>query len=238
MLDLWLVFPGSLMLRVAFFHSLSLGGLSMAYTRILQARLLGRLHGQQTVNVLNFGSNEAAADNTALIAILVQLGTQIILCVTSTLVGGVTSDWTLETVETKQLYPTPSDPVATTPPAGTVGEHGPTSVSFAAALVNIRTGGGGKRGRGRIFLPPPGEAAITDSIISDTPTGDFYASFLTCMFNKYGGAAGTENQEIGVLSRRAIATGTAPLDALRPATSLEMNTSMSVLRSRKVGSGG
>lgn len=209
----------------------------MAYTRILQARLIGQLHGQQTVNVLNFGSNQAAADNAALIAILVQLATQIILCVTSTLLGGITEDWTAESVEAKQLYPTPSDPSVVSFGAGTVGLHGTTNVSFSAVLVNLRTGGGGKRGRGRIFLPPPGDAAQTNSLLSDTTTADFYESFITCMMNKYGGSAGTEEQEIGVLSRKAIATGTAALDALRPVTSMEVNTAISCIRSRKVGHG-
>ena len=209
----------------------------MAYTRILQARLIGQLHGQQTVNVLNFGSDEAAADNAALIAILVQLATSIIACVTSTLLGGITQDWTAVSVEAKQLFPTPSDPSVVAFGANTVGLHGPTNVSFAAVLVNMRTGGGGRRGRGRIFLPPPGDAAQTNSLLSDTTTGDFYRSFLTCMMNKYAAPDGTEDQDLIVLSRKAIATGTAPLDAGRPVTSMTVNTAISCLRSRKVGHG-
>lgn len=209
----------------------------MAFARILQARLVGNIHGQETVNVLNFGSDEAAADNDALVAILVQLATQILLCVTSQFMSAVTEDWTVSHVETKQLYPTASDPVQVSAAPATNGNLAPTNVSFAATLVNIRTGGGGRRGRGRIFLPPMGDASITNSVLDDATAGGFLTGFLECMSDKYIGPSKTENQTLGVLSRKAIATGTAPLDALRPATTLEANQKVSVLRSRKVGHG-
>jgi hypothetical protein len=209
----------------------------MSFQRVFQARIIGRIHGQQTVNVLNFGSDEAAADNDALVAILVQLATQILLCVTTSLLSAVTEDWTVETVEAKQLHPALSDPVQVSAAPDTNGNLAPTNVSFAATLVNIRTGGGGRRGRGRIFLPPMGDASITNSVLSDATAGQFLTDFLECMSDKYIGPSKTENQSLGVLSRKAIATGTAFGDALRPATTLEANQTVSVMRSRKLGHG-
>jgi hypothetical protein len=209
----------------------------MAYARIFQARLIGHIHGQQTVNVINFGSNENPADASALATVLAQLATQIILCVTSTLIGGVTQDWTAETVEARQIYPTPSDPSVASFGAGTAGGGGTSNVSFAAVLCVLRTGGGGKRGRGRFFLPPPGDSAMTQSVLSDTTTGDFYRSFITCMTNKWVGSGHTENQELVVLSRKTISEGTPGVNAARPVTAMEINAGISCLRSRKVGHG-
>jgi len=209
----------------------------MAFTRVLQARIIGRIHGQQTVNVLNFGSDEAAANNDALVAILVQLATQILLCVTTSFLSAVTEDWTVENVEAKQLFPTVSDPVQVSAAPSTNGNLAPTNVSFAATLVNIRTGGGGRRGRGRIFLPPMGDASITNSVLSDSTAGQFLTDFLECLSDKYIGPSKTELQTLGVLSRKAIATGTAFGDALRAATTLEANQNVSVMRSRKLGHG-
>jgi len=207
------------------------------YARIFEARLIGSLHGQETVNVLHFGSDETPADDAALAAILADLALNIITCAIDQLKGGVTSDFTIVRCETKQLFPTPSDPQVSAAPAATVGLGGTTNVSFAAVLVNIRTGGGGRRGRGRIFLPPPGDSAMTNSVFSDGSTTAFYTGFLTCLMGKYVGGSKTENQTLGVFSRKAVATGTAALAALRPAISLEINQRISCMRSRKVGHG-
>jgi len=210
----------------------------MAHTNLYQARILGTLHGQQTVNVLHFAGDANPADNAALVALLVQLATAILQCVTSTLIGGISEDWTCIGVDAKQIKPTPSDPQLVAAGAGTIGGRGTTNVSFVAALVNIRTGLGGKRGRGRIFLPPPGDADQTNSVLSDTSTGDFYRSFLTCLAGKFIGSGHTEPQVLGVFSHKDDTSGNPFPASFRDATVLTLNQTMAVMRSRKVGHGG
>ena len=211
----------------------------MAFQRYIQARIRGHMHGSETVNVLNFGTDSAAADNDALVALLAQLAQAIILCAVAQLRGGVTEDWTLDGVDCKQLFPTISDEVfvAATPPDN-VGQSSTQNVSFAAVLVSIQTGGGGKSGRGRIFLPPPGDGAITNSVINDPGTIGFYAGFINCLVEKFVGVNRSSAFALGVLSRKHLkATPNDYNGAFRIAQQMIVRTNISCLRSRKLGHG-
>jgi hypothetical protein len=168
-----------------------------------ECRIMGHLHGQQTVNVLHFATNDAEFDVSPPSPLLLALVTAVLECVIDTLIPGVTADWTFDEVNARPIFGsgTPlSDPVVGTPPAATVGSLGATSVSFASTLVHLRTGVGGRRGRGRMFLPPPGETNVTASKI-DSTTQDLIVAFLTCMAGKFLGTSPTTQWRWGVLSR-------------------------------------
>ena len=210
----------------------------MPYARYFQARIAGHMHGSETVNIINFGTNEAAADTAALETLLFQLGTAILACVINSLIPAVTSDWTVEEVGVKQLHPVLTDEIIAAAPAGVNGEGGPTNVSFAAILMKNRTGGGGKRGRGRNFLPPPGDAAMTNSVMDDANANNAYAAFLTCLGNNFFSGGQNSPFDMGVLSRKVLKDTPGNFDAaFRKTTNLIIEQKVSVISSRKLGRG-
>jgi hypothetical protein len=202
-----------------------------------QARIIGQLHGQETVNVLHFATNDEILDQDSLDTLLLQLADALKDCVLSTLLPGVTADWTFIKSDAKRIYPTASDPIVSTAPAGSVGELGATSVSFAASLLSIRTGGGGRRGRGRMFLPPAGEAQTANSNL-DAGTLLLLAAFAACMAGKFLGSSPTTAWRLGVYSRTNDAgTGGTFDNSFRVATQLSPVAAVAVMRSRRVGHG-
>src|SRR5690242_9991744 len=108
-----------------------------------ECRIVGNLHGSQCINVFHFATNTVINDDDNLDDLLLQLAQAMLECAVETLLPAVTSDYTLVHVDAKRIAPVRSDPMIATAPAGSVGQRGPTSVSFAASLMNIRTGGGG-----------------------------------------------------------------------------------------------
>lgn len=202
-----------------------------------QARIIGMLHGQQTVNVMSFATNSQIQDQGQLDTILLQLAEAIRDCVAEFLLPAVTSDWTFLRAEAYRIWPARSDPIIATAPVPAVGELSATSVSFAASLVNIRTGLGGRRGRGRIFLPPPGEAEIASSDING-PTLVLLAAFTACVATKFMGANPETPWHLGVFSRTDFGGVLAQFDtAFRQAASLNIVQRMAIMSSRKVGHG-
>jgi len=202
-----------------------------------QARIHGELHGQQTVNVLNFATNSSILDGPALDALLLQLATALLDCVIDTLLPAVTIDWRAISTDAKRIYPVVSDPIIATADAGQVGELGVTSVSFSASLLSLRTGGGGRKGRGRLFLPPAGEAQIAQSEI-DGPTLALIAAFASCLAGKFLGASPTTDWRLGVLSRKTAGATLAAFDSgFRVCTQLSPVGSVACMRSRRKGHG-
>jgi hypothetical protein len=197
-----------------------------------EARIVGTLHGQDCINVLHFATNNEILDQPGLDALLLQLAEALADCVRTTLLPAVTSDYTWKFCDARRIWPTPSDPIVATANAAEVGERGPTSVSFAATLVNKRTGGGGRRGRGKMFLPPPGEDDITTSSL-DPDLVAILIPFLTCLAGKFLENA-TTPWRMGVYSRtNDLAVGGDFNNSFRVITQLTPNTDMAKLGSRR-----
>lgn len=208
------------------------------WTAGAQARINGTLHGQQTVNVLNFATNSVILDSGALDTLLLQLAVALLECVESTLLGAVTIDWKAVSVDAKRIYPATSDPIVATADPFSTGTLPTTSVSFASSLLSLRTGAGGRRGRGRIFLPPPGEANILNSGV-DSTTLAAIAAFAACVAGKFLGTSPTTDWRLGVLSRVTAGPTLSAFDTgFRQVTSLNPVANMACMRSRKVGHGG
>lgn len=202
-----------------------------------QGRVIGEIHGQQTVNVLHFATNSAIADQGSLDTLLLQLAEAMLDCVITVLLPAVTSDWRAVRCEAKRIYPTPSDPIIATADAGSVGTLSPASHSFASSLVNIRSGIGGGRGRGRMFLPPVGEGEVTQSSI-DAGTLALITAYCTCVAGKFLGASPTTDWRLGILSRTTLAGVIGNFDnAFHIASSLNPVADVAVMRSRRKGRG-
>lgn len=202
-----------------------------------QARIVGEIHGQQTVNVMHFGTNDQILDQGNLDTLLLQLAQAMLECVTTVLLPAVTQDWKVVFCDAKRIAPTPSDPIVATAPADSVGTLGVASASFLSSLVHVRTGGGGKSGRGRIFLPPAGEAQTAQSSL-DGPTLTLIAAYLACVAAKFMGVNATTAWHLGVLSMKKFkALGGTFDNSFREATSLNPVANVACMRSRKKGHG-
>lgn len=204
------------------------------------ARIIGELHGQETNNVLHFATNTALGGGVDLTE-LIALGVAIMECIETTLLPAVTQDWTVTAVTTQWLgtvLPTMhTDPQVTGPTGSGVGQLGATSVSFAASLVHLRSGIGGRNGRGRMFLPPPGEANIAASTI-DNGTVDLIIAFLTCFIGKFVGASATTNFRLGVFSRKLGGANFSNFNnAFFEVTQLDASNKLAVIGRRRTGHG-
>jgi len=204
--------------------------------QLAECRIVGTLHGSECINVFHLDTPLAVNDSDPN-AMLLVLAAAMLDCAIQTLLPAVTQNYRLVHVDAKRLYPDKSDPVIATAPVDSIGQLGPTSVSFAASLANIRTGGGGRQGRGKKFFPPPGEAQVADSVM-DEPTLELLTAFLSCLAGKFLGANKTTDWRLGVLSTTHLKTlgGSYP-NSFRIATQLSPTATLAVMRSRKVGKG-
>lgn len=207
------------------------------WARGAEVRIVGEMHGSRTQNVFHFGTDEVANDTGALNTLLLQLAQAMMQCVRETLLPAVTQDWKCVHVEAQEIFPVLSDTIIETALNTDVGALGPTSVSFAASLVNVRTGLGGRSHRGRKFLPPPGEAQITASDIDDA-TLLLIAAFLACVAEKFMGNAPTSNWHFGVFSRKLAGGLLANFNTgFSLVTSMNPVADLATMRSRKKGRG-
>lgn len=207
------------------------------WTAGAQVRIIGELHGQTTVNVLHMGTNSVVTDGGNLDTVLLNLAQALFDCVIEVLLPAVTSDWRFVKVDARRVYPTFSDPIEVTATPSNIGELSPCSHSISCSLLKIKTGVGGKSGRGRVFLPPPGESEVVASTI-DGPTLVLIAAFATCVGSKFMGASPPSDWTLGVLSKKQAGAANANFDtAFRVAQSLSPVADLSYLGSRRKGRG-
>lgn len=207
------------------------------WARGARARILGTIHGQQTVNVLHFATNTVVSDGPALDTELLALAAAILECVVDVFIPIVSADWTIQQVQAQAIAPTLTDPIVSTAALSTNGVGPATNVGFAAMLCNLRTGGGGRSGRGKIFFPPCGDADITNGVISTDDVFDGLTEMLACLATKFGDA-GTTNWKWGVLSRKIFANSPANFNtAFRVVTQATPSRTLACMRSRKIGHG-
>jgi len=208
------------------------------WAAIAEVRIMGRIHGSNTVNVWHFATNQQAFDWTTIEPLLLELAQAMMACVVEKLLPVVSADWAATGVDAKYIAPTQTDAVVDTNVGAGVGALSPASVSFYSSLIRLRTGIGGRRGRGRKFLPPVGETEMTASGIN-APQLALLADFILCVAQKFVGAGRTvQNWELVVLSR-ADAGGILGniLTSVRTVTQLETVAAAACMRSRKIGVG-
>jgi hypothetical protein len=202
------------------------------FPRIVQATVVGKLHGQETNNVLHFGTSDMEA-------ILIQLAVAIVTCLISTFRPMTSDEWVLEKVVVRELHPELGDPIDYIHNVAVAGTGLPTSPSFVAYLMRIKTGKGGRSNRGRTFWPGVIENDVTKSLLTDGSMDKFVA-FCNCLrdaFIKQGELA-EPTWNLGVLSRtRAAIPPNTISSAFTPATSLVPVREVARMGSRKVGVG-
>lgn len=202
------------------------------YARIVQVVIKGRLHSQETNNVLHFGTNTV---NPAYLQLLLD----IIDCLRTN--RAMFSDQlTIEKLTARELFPVPLDEIELTPDPALVGSGLPALPSFNAALISLSTGLGGRSNRGRLFMPGVIANDVANSKISSTGLAKWQA-FVACMIGKFVGSAEDVDQKTfnwGVLSRKNSGVNFATAnDAFHRVKSAQAKDVVATMHSRKLGVG-
>jgi hypothetical protein len=203
------------------------------FNSVGQVTIEGVLHGQQTVNVLHFGANTPEPNWNQLIA-------DILDCITTALKPATSSEWTLTKLTHRVLFPQLGDPSDHFPGVAIAGTGLPSETSFSANIIQIRTGLGGRRHRGRMFLAGVIANDVQQSRLTDNGLAKVVA-FAACMASKFVRNPGILDNppfEIGVLSRTtAKEQGNTIETGFTPATNLIAQRVVGVMRSRRIGHG-
>ena len=205
---------------------------------LAQVVVKGKYDGQDYRNILHFGSDIDVNDGNRN-ALLLALATAVLDCLLNMFMPDSPSNFSVQSVSAKEVYPATSDEVEAFPGVGATatGQAGSGLPGFAATVIAIKTGKGGRTKRGRLFLPPPDENNADAGLTSATWQGAV-AQFLACMAGKFIGAGKTEDWELGVLSRKGMATASDYANAtFTPATSLSQRAEIGVMRRRKLHKG-
>lgn len=203
---------------------------------IAELRVRGKLENQDYVNVLHFANDTLVSDG-AFDPLLIALCEAYILCWVQHMLPILTPKFVLQSVSAKLIDPTVTDEVEVTTGAGP-GQNGSVDdiPSFNSIKVEKRTGGGGRTGRGRMYLPPLPENRISGSNL-DADGLTAVQGFIACIVGKFVGATKTSDWEIGVLSRKATVLPSTPDDRFRGIRTLVVSPEIAIMGRRKVGRG-
>jgi hypothetical protein len=202
------------------------------YARIVQVVIKGRIHNQETNNVLHFGTNTV---NPAYLQLLLD----IIDCLRVN--RAMFADaFTVEKLTARELFPVPLDELESTPNPALVGSGLPALPTFNAVLISLSTGLGGRSNRGRLFMP--GVVANDTALSKITATGlPKWQAFVTCMIGKFVGAeADVDSKPFnwGVLSRKKSGVNYATADvAFSRIKTAQVKDVIATMHSRKLGVG-
>lgn len=210
----------------------------MPFNAGIKARVIGTISGEDCIQVLHFGVEVPwNVDTITVNNRLKELANAIHACIIDTLIPWVTSDYVFQRVEAQAIFPNASDPIASDPPHGTAGEGQAQGGNVLSQLVHVRTGGGGKRGRGRNFWPPGGENVATQGSW-DPALLALVAAFCACMAGKFMQPNPTTDFVLGVYSRTNDETlGQDFSTSFRAAISLEPSSIIATMGTRKKGKG-
>jgi len=203
-----------------------------------QVRIVGRIEGQETNNVLHFRYLSGASDTdvaTHLILVAIQ-------CFINHLLPVLSNAWTLERVIWKRVSPTLGPEIISIPVgAGAGGNMSGSEPSFVSAVVSLRTREGGRRKRGRMYIPGVPESAVTGSSIeTDDEVWQGLLDFCLCMIAAFvpGDPVGANQWGWSVYSRAnggaTFPYGLAGFTQITEAVPVQL---LGTTRSRKVGRG-
>jgi hypothetical protein len=204
----------------------------MAFQRVVQVVIKGRIHSQETNNVLHFGTNTVNPN-------YIQLLLDIIDCLRTS--RAMFSDaLTIEKLTARELFPVPLDELEQSPNPALVGSGLPALPTFNAALISLSTGLGGRSNRGRLFMP--GLVANDTALSKITAVGlPKWQAFITCMIGKFiapDAAVDSINFHWCVLSRKnsGVNFANAGVAAVR-VKSVQIKDVIATMHSRKLGVG-
>lgn len=203
--------------------------------RVFEVVIKGAQEGQAYRNVLHFRPKITVSDGD-LNNFLVTLAAAVAACFVAQLLPHLADEFAYAGTDARQIFPSVTDPQTDTTGAG-VGSVGTgTLPSFCSMLAEKRTNGGGRRGRGRMFLPAPVEDDQDGSSLS-TDGVNHVTAFLTCLAGKFIGAGGTENNQMVLLSKADVAGGQTIGNSVRDVTQLVTKTKVAIMGRRKFGRG-
>lgn len=205
---------------------------------IIECRTIGKLENQDYVNVVHFADDTNLVPDVDPTPLLVALAEAYILCWVQHMLPVLTPSFVLEKVTAKMISPEVGDEVEVSTGAGPGQASSVDGLpSFCSVKVEKKTGGGGRSGRGRMYLPPLPESRTTNSIL-DADGKTAIQAFLACIIGKFVGASKTTQFEIGVLSRKPIINPLSGLDVnFRGCTQIVLSDHLAIMGRRKVGSG-
>jgi hypothetical protein len=204
-----------------------------------QAIIHGRISGEKTATVMHFAQPGPldVFNPQEVLAQLKILANAIHDCVLNTLIPAVTSDWTYDHTEVRDMTTESGLSTINDAPVATPGTAGPQGVNVASQLVHVRSGQGGRNGLGRNFFPPAGENVATAGQW-DPAALALIAAFCACMAGKFIGAGATNAWRMGVLSRSLFGGLFGNWDtAFHEAIELEPEAIISTMGTRRKGSG-
>src|SRR6186997_1271811 len=121
----------------------------MPFNDIYRLRVYGRMHGAQIVNVMHFVQDDPLPTQGGL-----QLAQDFVTNMAATLRARCVNQMLYEYVEVESIVPFSGGPVQVNFPGGSVGTSAGSSVSATLCeVISIYTSRGGRRGKGRIYLP-------------------------------------------------------------------------------------
>jgi len=204
-----------------------------------EATVVGQISGQATANVLHFSIVGPAdvTDPNIITTKLRELAEAIHDCIVETFIPAATSDWTYLRTEVREKMLGTGIEVTNDSPAPVVGTAGVQGVNVASQLIHVRTGAGGRNGRGRNFWAPAGENVATQGEW-DPAALVLLAAFAACMATKFIGPEKTTEWSIGVLSRSIFGGVLGNWDAaFFEAINLEPEVIISTMGTRRKGRG-
>lgn len=204
----------------------------MSFAQLARVTIKARVLGQVCENVLNFGTN-ALSPNWE------QLGLDVIDCIRTTLAPHLAQEYSLDEVDVTPFYPLPLDPIVVLPVTAVSGENfSPSLPTTNAVVLSLFTGGGGRSGRGRMYVPGIEVAAVQGNDLKDIAIG-YFVAFLACMAGKFiisGDPPTTPEFVWGVFSRKNFATEAHNLH-FREIRSTKVQRILGTMRSRREGRG-
>lgn len=200
---------------------------------IIQVVIKGRLHGSETNNVLHFDTSAQPINIPVLLAAIAN-------CIVTTLLPALSEQFIIEKLTGKQIWPAVLDEVDYVPEDEIRGTGLPALPSFCATLFRLTTGGGGRSGKGRFFLPGVIANDVNNSIFTGGGVAKF-APFIACMVAAFLGAIDPADQKtymLGVLSRKNAGAGYVNADdAFRYVIGISVSNVVAKMGSRKLGQG-
>lgn len=207
----------------------------MPFNEVYRMRIYQTLQGGQVVNVVHFVQDDPIPTRGAL-----ELANDFVTNMTTTLKARAFSGVAFNFVEVQSIVPFTGGPVIVNFPGGTIGGvTGSCASGTLCEVLTIYSQRGGRRGRGRMYLPS------SDTSATNAQAGSWTAvqtartqAFMTAFAARYVNAGKPIGWALGVWSR---ASGPEfppwSTDQFARATGLVVRTAIRTQRRRQVGVG-
>jgi hypothetical protein len=208
-----------------------------ANTHIAEATIIGKINDEDYRNRIHFSTETMEWDTNGL-QLLTTLCTELSADVVSGFLGALSNEFQFIGVAAKRIAPDTSDIVEVFTDAGPGGVAGQALPSFNCMLAHKKSGKGGRKGRGRMFLPPPLEAHADKGKLIAAGVA-VIEEFLDGLRTHFIGAGGSSVWSLGVLNN-VYDNATPPNITDRnwfPSAALVADDLIAVQRRRKIGRG-